>query len=39
MSIVDTDPRTGLLRPSGRDLDVERGSDVPISTQIFCQLV
>ncbi|MBA3876766.1 MAG: hypothetical protein C0498_07495 [Anaerolinea sp.] len=39
MSTVDTDPRTMPIGPSGRDLDVERDSDVPISTQIFWQLV
>ena len=39
MSTVGTDPRTGPKGPSGRDLDVERDSDVPISTQIYWQLV
>ena len=35
MSIEQTDPNQP---PSGGDLDVERDSDVPISTQIFWQL-
>lgn len=44
MSTVETDPRNGpfgppSIGPSGRDLDVARDSDVPISTQIYWQLV
>jgi DNA-binding transcriptional regulator YhcF (GntR family) len=39
MSTVDSDTRTSTMVPSGRDLDVARDSDVPISTQIFWQLV
>ncbi len=39
MSTVPTDPRTGAIGPSGSDLDVTRDSDVPISTQIYWQLV
>ncbi|MCI0581303.1 MAG: GntR family transcriptional regulator [Chloroflexi bacterium] len=36
---MPTDPRTGAIGPSGSDLDVTRDSDVPISTQIYWQLV
>jgi len=39
MSTIDSDPRAAPIVPSGRDLDVARDSDVPISTQIFWQLV
>jgi DNA-binding transcriptional regulator YhcF (GntR family) len=39
MSTVDVDTRSGAVGPSARDLDVTRDSDVPISTQIFWQLV
>ena len=39
MSTVDSDPRRKPKDPSGRDLDVARDSDVPISTQIYWQLV
>jgi GntR family transcriptional regulator len=39
MSTVDSDTRTQPNVLSGRDLDVARDSDVPISTQIFWQLV
>jgi DNA-binding transcriptional regulator YhcF (GntR family) len=39
MSTIDSDPRSTPKDPPGRDLDVERDSDVPISTQIFWQLV
>lgn len=39
MSTLETDLRTGPIGPSGRDLDVARDSDVPISTQIYWQLV
>ena len=39
MSTVDSDTRTPPNVLSGRDLDVARDSDVPISTQIFWQLV
>ena len=38
MSTVEIDPHPMTIGPSGRDLDVERDSDVPISTQIFWQL-
>src|SRR5512141_1182971 len=39
MSTVDIDSKTPPIGPSGRDLDVTRDSDVPISTQIYWQLV
>src|SRR3972149_3408505 len=39
MSTVGSDPRIGPIGPSGKDLDVARDSDVPISTQIYWQLV
>lgn len=39
MSTVETDPRSLPSGPPGRELDVTRDSDVPISTQIFWQLV
>jgi len=39
MSTVPIDPQTGPIGPSGQDLDVTRDSDVPISTQIYWQLV
>ena len=39
MSTVPIGTRDGPIGPSGRDLDVTRDSDVPISTQIFWQLV
>jgi len=39
MSTVPIDTRSGPIGPSGRDLDVARDSDVPISTQIYWQLV
>ncbi|HSO28763.1 MAG TPA: GntR family transcriptional regulator [Candidatus Sulfomarinibacteraceae bacterium] len=39
MSTIHSDPRGGPIDLSGRDLDVERDSDVPISTQILWQLV
>ena len=39
MSTMDIDTRSGAIGPSGRDLDVTRDSDVPISTQIYWQLV
>lgn len=39
MSTVETDPRTVPNGPAGPELDVARDSDVPISTQIFWQLV
>jgi DNA-binding transcriptional regulator YhcF (GntR family) len=39
MSTVGTDPQNEPLGPSGPDLDVTRDSDVPISTQIYWQLV
>jgi GntR family transcriptional regulator len=39
MSTIETDLRTGPDGSSGRNLDVARDSDVPISTQIFWQLV
>jgi len=39
MSTVPIDTRSGSIGPSGRDLDVARDSDVPISTQIYWQLV
>ncbi|MBI3745649.1 MAG: GntR family transcriptional regulator [Chloroflexi bacterium] len=39
MSTVDIDPKMPPTGPSGRDLDVTRDSDVPISTQIYWQLV
>ena len=39
MSNVDLDLRTTQMGRSGRDLDVTRDSDVPISTQIYWQLV
>jgi len=38
MSTTETDPRDEAARPSGRQLDVTRDSDVPISTQIYWQL-
>jgi DNA-binding transcriptional regulator YhcF (GntR family) len=38
MSTIHSDPRGGPNDLSGRDLDVERDSDVPISTQIYWQL-
>jgi DNA-binding transcriptional regulator YhcF (GntR family) len=39
MSTIQSDHRNGPIGPSGRDLDVARDSDVPISTQIYWQLV
>lgn len=39
MSTVNVDSRPTQTGPSGRDLDVTRDSDVPISTQIYWQLV
>ncbi len=39
MSTVDSEPKIASTGPSGRDLDVTRDSDVPISTQIYWQLV
>ncbi|TAJ98970.1 MAG: GntR family transcriptional regulator [Chloroflexota bacterium] len=39
MSTVPIDSRIGTIGPSGGDLDVTRDSDVPISTQIYWQLV
>lgn len=39
MSTMDLDTRTPAIGPSGRNLDVTRDSDVPISTQIYWQLV
>ena len=39
MSTIEFDPKTNQTGPSGRDLDVTRDSDVPISTQIYWQLV
>jgi DNA-binding transcriptional regulator YhcF (GntR family) len=36
---MDLDTRTPAIGPSGRNLDVTRDSDVPISTQIYWQLV
>jgi GntR family transcriptional regulator len=39
MSTIDLDPKAQPMVPSGRDLDVTRDSDVPISTQIYWQLV
>ena len=39
MSTKTSDPNTAPNGPSGRDLDVTRDSDVPISTQIYWQLV
>ena len=39
MSTMDDDSKAPATGPSGRDLDVSRGSDVPISTQIYWQLV
>ena len=39
MSTVDSDPRAMTIGPPGQDLDVARDSDVPISTQIYWQLV
>jgi GntR family transcriptional regulator len=39
MSTVGMDPKPPPTGPSGQDLDVTRDSDVPISTQIFWQLV
>ena len=39
MSTVDIDPKVPAAGSSGRDLDVTRGSDVPISTQIYWQFV
>src|SRR3990170_2250965 len=39
MKTVDLDTRATQTGQSGRDLDVTRDSDVPISTQIYWQLV
>jgi len=39
MSTVPIDPQIGPGGPPGPDLDVARDSDVPISTQIYWQLV
>src|SRR3990172_4489184 len=39
MSTVPIDPQIGPTGPPGPDLDVTRDSDVPISTQIYWQLV
>ena len=39
MSTVPSDPQIGPTGPPGPDLDVARDSDVPISTQIYWQLV
>src|SRR3970282_1906115 len=39
MSTVPIDPQIGPTGPPGPDLDVARDSDVPISTQIYWQLV
>lgn len=39
MSTMDFVPRSPVAAPTGGDLDVTRDSDVPISTQIFWQLV
>ena len=39
MSTIELDPKAQPIVPSGRDLDVTRDSDVPISTQIYWQLV
>lgn len=39
MSTVESEAKLGTSGPSGRDLDVTRDSDVPISTQIYWQLV
>ena len=39
MSTVESEPKMASTGPSGRDLDVTRDSDVPISTQIYWQLV
>lgn len=39
MSTVESEPKIASTGPSGRDLDVTRDSDVPISTQIYWQLV
>src|SRR4029077_588999 len=39
MSTIELDPKPQPIVPSGRDLDVTRHSDVPISTQIYWQLV
>lgn len=39
MSTIQSDHRNGPIGPSGKDLDVARDSDVPISTQIYWQLV
>lgn len=42
MSTIETEPKPTnptSVAASGRDLDVERDSDVPISTQIYWQLV
>ncbi|MEW5992201.1 MAG: GntR family transcriptional regulator [Chloroflexota bacterium] len=39
MSTVSIDPEIGPTGPVGPDLDVTRDSDVPISTQIYWQLV
>ncbi len=38
MSNLESDPRDGPIAPPVRELDVERDSDVPISTQIYWQL-
>jgi DNA-binding transcriptional regulator YhcF (GntR family) len=38
MSIDEIDPIPAVLAGSGSDLDVERDSDVPISTQIYWQI-
>ncbi len=38
MSTIEAEAKIALTGPSGRDLDVTRDSDVPISTQIFWQL-
>ena len=39
MSTVESEPKIASAGSSGRDLDVTRDSDVPISTQIYWQLV
>ena len=39
MSTTEIDPKSPPTGPSGQDLDVTRDSDVPISTQIYWQLV
>ncbi|TAL07620.1 MAG: GntR family transcriptional regulator [Chloroflexota bacterium] len=39
MSTIESEPKFAPTGPSGRDLDVTRDSDVPISTQIYWQLV